>query len=248
MDDNRSDQNSNLTPASDLGFDIVHGVNLEDMTQPLILYWNRRDAVRGLNRQSRWLSLFTLVLFAIPFVPAIWGSHVFTKSADAILFVFVVIYIFLVDWGISMLARRDFTESLDPIIEIREEGLTIRCPTRHFENIPWDEIKEIYAFIYIWRFVGIVPRDLEKTLKHSRKDRSRLGRILAAFMMGTKNTARLNRVTQPLCSIFGIQSPAIQIPSQWLPLTADEIVEIMNARRTHALRLQSDGITKLESG
>ncbi len=154
----------------------------------------------------------------------------------------------VINWITPTLARRDFTESLDPIIEIRKEGLTIRCPLRNFENIPWDEIKEIYAFNFVWRFVGIVPNDLEKTLKHVSKDSSILGSSLEASMMGTSNTARLHRACQPFLRIFGIHCPAIQIPSHWLPLTADEIVEIMNARRTHALRMQSEDSTKkLES-
>ncbi len=82
MEVNNSDQDSTPTPPSDLEFDIVHGVNLEDMTQPLILYWNRQNALQGLNRQKKWFWLISLLFLAILAIPAIWATHVVTKIAE----------------------------------------------------------------------------------------------------------------------------------------------------------------------
>lgn len=249
MEQARSEEHLTQVPQRELEFDLVHGSSLEDVTQPLILFWNRKGAVQGLNRQTKWMWFIHLPILAIPIIPALFSKHVAIQSLGLGFVFFSAIFCILIAWWSSTLARRDFTESLDPILEIRKEGLTIRCPTRNFENIPWDEIEEIRAFNFFGRrFIGIVPKDLEKTLSHARNDQSRLGRTLALTMLSPKNSARLNSAVHSAFKGLGVFSPPIQIPAHWLPLPADELVEILNARRIYFISIQSEEeMTALES-
>lgn len=237
-----------LVPTSNDSFDIVHGVNVEDPTQPLLLYWNRKGALAEVDKQKKYFWISMAIVVAIIFIPMIGIVLQESYSDPATPFIFIAFIVGFAAFTIGFCwlayrsghnsARRDLTEDLNPVVAMRPEGLSIHCPLMTYENIPWEEIKEVKSFTYNgYKCVGIIPVNLERTLKHAVKDDSRTAKKLKFMLMGTKNLARINSLYQRWYGLFGVQFAPILVPEIWLPLEAAEVAELINARRMHALGL-----------
>lgn len=106
-----------------------------------------------------------------------------------------------------------------PIITISPEGLTIHTVLTQFGLLRWDEIAEVRTYNLLYRFVGIVPRDPAALYRRI----GRRGLLL-----------RLNSWCVPLYRLFGLFVAPINIPQEYLPVTADELAEWIRAARPGA--------------
>jgi hypothetical protein len=96
-----------------------------------------------------------------------------------------------------------------PILALTPEGLYVHSALHDLGLLGWHEIANVYAYDRIYRYVGIVPYDVAAIAK-------RVGR-----------RARLMRFTNfaASASISANRAAPINIPQEYLPITADEMVQ-----------------------
>lgn len=107
-----------------------------------------------------------------------------------------------------------------PIVILSPDGITVRTLGTQVGLIPWEEISEIRAYNLLYRFVGIVPRDSDGLCR-------RMGTIRALLL-------RLNSWVIPLYRLFGVFVAPINIPQEYLPITADELAARIGDYRASA--------------
>ena len=225
-----------LEPDQEPDFDTIHGTSLTDPSKPLVLYWNRRSALERLKRFDKWdlhILIFdaaTLsVLIAMPHL-LVWitGMHSVANFIVIPCYLTAVCNLALMIWaGITSRknALKEFAAITAPVMDIRPDGLSISCPTRHYGPIPWDQIKEVKPYSFSsWRYVRIVLKSKAALEKYELEDDSASGRSLAHLKKGLAYrliTARLE--------------PAIDVPEHWLPLSVEEVIECLRPRLALAL-------------
>jgi len=216
--------------------------SLFDAKKPLKLYFNRKQALRKAKR----ISLLSPFIIALPIIflfllylalKSIFGDAV--RGLQTIYFYSAVFVTVLATPGIvliNVLGDRSFKESLKPAIEIDPTGISINCAGRNFKKIPWEHIQEVKTFsIYGWHYVRVIPHDPSILSQYECEEETQSGRLLYAFMkkvialskflsMGMRND-RLNRI---------YSQPFIDIPDEFLPLGAEEVVESINIRLKNA--------------
>jgi hypothetical protein len=212
MEQDQSPQNTqnNMIGSSDQL--VFHGADIEKLNEPLILYRNRPEAIGWLQKRFKFVLLLFVPYAAIVLLVA-HNWLVVCGLAAWIAFMYI--------WQ-----RRAHAKSISPVIEMRPEGLVVHSVLTDFQLIQWNEIKEARAYRCIYRFVGIVPNDLGKTLARG---------SVATQMIGWNNV-----VWTPIYRLFGCFLAPINIPEQYLPLSATDVAEQINLRRLHAVGQNRD--------
>jgi hypothetical protein len=225
-------------------FDIIHGVNLDNLDQPLVLYRNRKDAVALLNKvlnQQKIAFVFAMLVMFVPMMVVLFQTHssssafLITLGIILAMMIWTVSFMSLAIWNGKRLAEKDLTESLKPILEIKKDGVSINCPGRTFENIPWEVIKDVRSYSFQnYRLLGITPTDVETVLKYATKDSSSFGKFPNSLLFGTKSGTRFAALYSRYLALWKYFHAPIFIVENWLPLSAS-VADLINARRNHAL-------------
>jgi hypothetical protein len=204
--------------------EILTESSLFDANKPLKLYFNRKHALR----KSKWISLVSPISIALPivfvfllywFMKSIFGDSV--EGLQDICFfsvVFIVISATPLIVLINVLGHRTFKEALKPAIEVDPIGISINCAGRNFKKIPWQYIREVKTFkIYGWSYVRVIPHDPSILSQYECEEETQSGRLLNACMG--------KRV---------YSQPCIDIPDEFLPIGAQEVVDSINIRLKNA--------------
>jgi len=212
--------------------------SLFDVNKPLKLYFNRKHALR----KSTLINVLSPLFVALPVIfilllfwllKTIFGDT--GKELQALSYFCVAFFTLLAIPSlvfVNVLSHRAFKEALKPAIEVDLIGITINCAGRNYKKIPWEQIQEVRTFkIYGWNYVRVIPHDPSILSQYECEDETQSGRILHAFLkklivlskfssMGISNE-KLNKV---------YSQPHIDIPDEFLPLGAQEVVESINLR------------------
>ena len=105
---------------------------------------------------------------------------------------------------------RSFRKQAKPIVTLSSEGIMVDTQATHLGLIYWSEIEEIRSYTLIYRYVGIVPKNVNALAQ-------RLGKKQLWLVS-------LNASCVPLYKLFGIFTAPINIPQIYLPITADELL------------------------
>jgi hypothetical protein len=212
MDLDQSPQNTQNSMIGSSDQLVSHGAEIEKLNEPLILYCTRREAIGWLHKRFKLVLLF--------FVP--YAAFVLLVEHNWLVVCGLAAWIaFMYIWQM-----RAHTKSISPVIEMRPEGLVVHSMLTDFQLIQWNEIKEARAYRCIYQSVGIVPYDLKKTLARG---------SIAAQMIGWNNV-----VWAPIYRLFGCFLAPINIPEQYLPLSATDVAEQINLRRLRAVGQNRD--------
>ncbi len=189
----------------------------------LVIYPDKRKMIRRLNMRGLCILLPVVigifVLFAflrrliLPAIPN--PAHAvppfivteFTLLPWCVLVFYFAIYVFT----LAVLMRQN-----RPLITLSPEGLIIHTVGTQIGLLHWDEIGEVRTYTLLYRYVGIVPRD-PGALYRRLGSRSRL--------------LRLNSWCVPLYRLFGQFVAPINIPQEYLPMSADELAALIRERR-----------------
>jgi hypothetical protein len=180
----------------------------DDFNKPFILYPSRKKAHRYNNQWFCGLGICLLLVIAMPPLPRAQDVTSWIGYAGILLY---SIYVYLVE-------RRKISFTLKPVIKMRDEGLEIY--TRGFQLlIPWEQVKEVRAYkFWIWN-VGIVPHNLKE--------------VLANANQTTRDFTWLTALSLPFYRLLGLNPTAIYLEETDLPLSASEVVELINARKLY---------------
>ena len=175
----------------------------------LLFYPDRRKMLRRVNARAAFILLpiaagmFALFRFLDGLVPPSYsGLHVeFAVLPWTILGLYVALYAVMV----AAVRRQRL-----PLVTLSPEGITVQTMLTPVGLLPWDEVAEVRPYTMIYRYVGIVPRDLEGLCR-------RLGGRRALLM-------RANSWVAPLYAALGVFVAPINVPQEYLPVTADDLV------------------------
>ncbi len=191
----------------DTDLSIGYGTRLDKLDEPLILYPARSRAFDAFNERVKFLWIPALLFYGL-------GTYL---NPDKLWLAIACITWLLLTY---ICARRFYLLSLLPILEMRSDGLSIHSfAIKLF--IPWSEIKEVQSYEFGYRYIGIVPINLGKTLTR--------------VTLGTKYYVWVSALAMPLCRFFGVFAAPINILESELPLSADDVADQINLRRAYAL-------------
>lgn len=228
-----------------LDFDVVAGLSLTDPSKPLRLYWNRERALEQ-NKRIRLLAPFLplallIVLCSITFYFASIVSSefaAFLSKMHTLLFLISIPVIIVTAIIVDSAMRKEIHQSVLPILEMDSEGLSIRCPQRNFDKIPWSYIREVKTFSWLnWRSIRIVPHDRNSLRQFAVEDKS----MLTALIKGLFKLAEIltfGRMKNKMDSII-FTPEYIDVADAWLALDADQVVEAINLRLYHNRRIEN---------
>ena len=117
-------------------------------------------------------------------------------------------------WLVTSASHR---KQAKPIVTLRAQGITVDTMATHIDELAWEDIAEVRCYTFIYRYVGIVPRDI---FGLSRRLGVRRGWLLW-----------MNGVNMPLYKALGMFFAPINIPQVYLPITADELSNGANVIR-----------------
>jgi hypothetical protein len=125
--------------------DVAHeGGELVELSEPLILYNDRRQAIAKLNKR---------MMFAVPIVGiycfCLASLHLYVVAAGLIAW-FAAIYLLVV---------RRFNRNTEPLMQIDASGVTIHGLITHC-HVDWDNLKEVRPYTFVYKFVGIDPKSI----------------------------------------------------------------------------------------
>ncbi len=201
----------------------THGENIKTEGESLVIYPDKRKMFRRLNMRAVFILLPVVagvfVLFAflrrliLPAIPN--PAHPvppfivteFTFLPWCVLVFYFAVYVFT----LAVLQRQN-----RPLITLSPEGLIIHTVATQIGLLRWDEIGEMRTYTFIYRYVGIVPRDPTRLYR-------RLGS--RALLL------RLNSWCVPLYRLFGQFIAPINIPQEYLPMSADELARLIRDYR-----------------
>ena len=176
---------------------------------PMLIYPDTKKALRRLRIRMLIASPFFVALFLmLSLSPA--PLDAFANSLRWILLAELPILYWLVS--------RSLKKQSKPIVSLSSQGITIHTLCTQVGFIPWDEIKEVKTYNLFYRFVGI-------TLKHPGNLYQRIG-LKRSFLMWT------NGLIAPLYRLIGIPVAPINIPQEYLPMSADELQAKIDSYRT----------------
>lgn len=235
------------TPESEklLDFDVVAGLSLTDPSKPLRLYWNRERALKE-NKRARLWALFLpfallVTLCSISFFFASIVSREFAallSKMQLLLFLIAIPVVTIAAITVDFALRKEIHQSVLPIIEMDSEGLSIRCPQRNFEKIPWNYIREVKTFSWLnWRSIRIVPHDGNSLRQFAVEDKSRLTALLKGLLK-LSEILTFGKMRTKMDSII-FTPEYIDVADAWLALDADEVVEAINLRLYHNRRIEN---------
>lgn len=227
----------------EIDFDSEHGTSLTDPCKPLLIYWNRNCSSKLANRGD-WLFLFIPVIiilgvFVTPFL--LVDFLVSETSAKSLILplsmlTMLIMIIALVQFFIAKAAINfDVSKSMKPIIEIRPQGISIHCPGRNFDSIPWHAIEKVEAkTLYGWRMLRIIPKDPEYLLQFESEDN-----FISSNRYPSHLTLALKCKKQKgIFHFLHSREISIDIPEEWLNQSTEDLIEFINVRITYYLKLE----------
>ena len=105
---------------------------------------------------------------------------------------------------------RKLTRQTKPIVSLSSQGITINTIGTHVGFLRWDEIKDVYTYNLGYRFVGITLNDPNAVY-------ARIG-LKRSWLL------RSNALVAPLYKPFRARVAPINIPQEYLPMSADELL------------------------
>ena len=115
-----------------------------------------------------------------------------------------------------MMARK-LAQQTKPIVSLSSQGITVNALWSRVGFLRWDEIKDVHAYSLGYRFVGITLNDPKTVYRRIGLKRSWI--------------LRMNGAVVPLYKLFRIRVAPINIPQEFLPMSADELTAQIQAYR-----------------
>jgi hypothetical protein len=182
----------------------THG-DLDDLSQPILIYNDRRQAISKLNRRMAVLApLIALYTFFIASMQLYWVAF-FLIAQTILLYLWVV---------------RHFNKTVTPLMKVDASGITIHGLVNHV-HIDWDNLKEVRAYTFVYKFVGIDAKNIWK--------------LQATLPM--KIFLAYNLFVLFFYRLVGIRLSGINIPEQYSHFKAEEICEQIEKRRERYVAL-----------
>jgi len=201
-----------------------------------VLYADTKKSLAGLNKRMLFF-LLPLVVLSFVFFGAF--SHGFAiprhgpsgQPAPALRVPFDPAMAAFFSWFpwfllaecvfLYVVMARSHRKQKKPIVVLNADGIEVDTTATHLGLIRWDEIEEVRPYTFIYRYVGIVP-----------KNTSALCRRLGA---GRAWVVQLNAFCILLYNLLGIFVAPINIPQVYLPITIDELTARIRAyQEAHA--------------
>lgn len=175
---------------------------------PVAIYTDTRKAVRALRLRCLCLAPVFLIMFA---AFGMMPSHlnVFTNVMRWVLLAEIPI--------LYPLVSRSLARQTAPILSFSSLGITVNTLCTQVGFLRWDEIKDVYAYTLFSRFVGITLNDPKTVYERIGLKRSWL--------------LQLSGMVAPFYKPFRIRVAPINIPQEYLPMSADELLAQINAYR-----------------
>lgn len=236
-----SELDSNIAPV-DQDFGSVHGVNIEDPSQPILLYRDKRSTdilLRTLSSGSIVMCVLTVIiivliaLIMICQIVLVAAGHGLPADVIILLIVAAVLPVLC----LRFLAKTvgELSKPTDPIISILPEGLKLQLFSESIDLIPWSEVLDVKATSYLSRrCLSIYPKDINKATANT--------------SISMRLCVRAYLFLAPVRKLFKSDvAPPISVLEESMPLSVDEVIELINARKAYYLGLQSEQRTMLES-
>ncbi|MFN8554190.1 MAG: hypothetical protein U0103_22160 [Candidatus Obscuribacterales bacterium] len=116
----------------------------DDFSQPLILYNDRNQAIKKLNKRM----FFAAPLIGI-YALSVASMHLYFLAAFMILYM-VAMYLWVV---------RRFNKNVEPLMKVDATGITVHGLITHC-HIDWNNLKEVRAYTFIYKFVGLGAKNV----------------------------------------------------------------------------------------
>ncbi len=192
-----------------------------------VLYADTKKSLTGLNKRMLFI-MVPLVLLSFlyfgalahqftPPPPVLPGQHIAPPRVSATAARISWFPWFLVAECVFLyvIAARSHKKQKKPIVVLSSEGIAVDTMATHVGLIRWDEIEEVRPYNFMYRYVGIVP-----------KNTSALCRRLGA---GRSWMLQVNAFCIPLYKLLGVFVAPINIPQVYLPITVDELTARIRA-------------------
>lgn len=180
-----------------------------DVQEPLTIYSDTRKALHRLRLRCLCIGLPVVLLTFGMLSLSPFPAYGFLNMMRWILLAEIPV--------LYLLVSRKLKQQSKPIVTLSSQGMTIHTICTQMGFLRWDEIKDVYTYSLGYRFVGITLND-PKTVW------ARVG-LKRSWLMQT------NRFVAPLYRPFGIRVAPINIPQEYLPMSADELLAQINAYR-----------------
>jgi len=172
--------------------------------EPLSIYMDKRKALRRIRPLFLWLSPIWVLIFIMM---CLTPPHDFLTVLSSLLFVAELPFSYF-------LYARSLKKQSKPIVSLSSQGITIDTLCTRIGFLRWDEITDVRANK---RTVGITLND-PKTVYN------RIG-LKRSYLM------RMNGLAAPLSNLLRIPVAPINIPQEYLPMSADELMLQIEAYR-----------------
>ena len=180
--------------------------NVEEVTT---IYPDKRKALRGLRIRCLCAFVPIIALVVVLFsVAAVAGDGVLSLMLWCLLAEVPVLYLVM---------SRKIKAQTKPIVSLSSQGITINTTCSQIGFVRWNEIKNVHAYSLGTRFVGITLHD----------PKSVYGRV------GLKRSGvmQMNELVVPLYKLLRIKVAPINIPQEYLPMSADQLLAQIEAYR-----------------
>ena len=196
-----------------------------------VLYADKSKSLSGLNKRMLFI-IVPLVSLAFLFARAyshgfsipvhaqapphlVRNVHVQFDPASTVLFSWFPWFLLAEGAFFYVLMARSYLKQKKPIIILSAEGISVDTSGTHLGLIRWDEIEEVRSYTFIYRVVGIVPKNYRALYQR----------------LGTRRSwlLNLNSMCISLYKPFGLFVAPINIPQVHLSITADELLAHIRA-------------------
>ncbi|BDI30006.1 hypothetical protein CCAX7_20570 [Capsulimonas corticalis] len=190
--------------------------NLVTTREEIIVYPDKKKIICRLNARAVFIMLpVALGLFALfGFLRGLLRTPIppFINAEFAVLpWLVLGFYVFAYVAALANVRRQN-----QPIVTISAEGLMIYTLATQLGLVRWDEIANVTTYNMIYRYVGIIPRDTAGLCR-------RLGAV--SWLI------RMNSWCVPLYRLIGVPLAPINIPQEYLPISADELAQRIRSYR-----------------
>ena len=172
-----------------------------NVEEPVTIYPATSKALRGLRIRLLCFALpIILIMFAMLSLSPVPLDGLTNLMRWILLAEIPVLYFFV---------SRKLKTQTKPIVSVSSQGITVHTLCSQVGFLRWDEVKDVYAYSMGYRFVGITLNDPKTVYR-------RIG-LKRSWM------PRMNALVAPLHKPFRIRLAPINIPQEFLPLSADEM-------------------------
>lgn len=183
-----------------------------NLQAPSLIYSDKPKALRRMRLRLLCIALpIALLYFILSGLIHLSGS--FIPIMRWVLLAEIPILYFLV--------ARALQKQTKPIVSLSSQGITVHTLCTQVGFLRWDEIKDVYTYNLGYRLIGITLNDPKTVYR-------RLG-LKRSWML------RANGLVAPLYKPFRVRVAPINIPQEYLPMSADELlVQIQTYRDAYS--------------